>query len=70
MGCGCNKNRSKLKRQSSRFSPNTEPKRKITPNQRRSECIKIENLKRRKEITEFKKKQETNQMLWERYRNK
>lgn len=70
MGCGCNKNRSKLKRQSSRLPINTQPKKKITPNQRRSECVKIENLKKRKKLIEFQKKQEANQILWERRRNK
>jgi len=65
MGCGCNKNRNR--RQSSRINTETT---KLSPNQRRSKIVKLDNTKKKKAQTKFQKKQERNQKLWEQYRKK
>ena len=67
MGCGCGGD--KKKRQSSRMPMGGIPK-QLTPDQRRSEMIKMDNIRKKSAQTDFQKKQEQNQKLWEKYRNK
>ena len=69
MGCGCNKNKKKIQSSRMPVGETIKPKR-LTPNQRRSKTIKIENARKKAERVEFQKKQEKNQKLWEQYRNK
>jgi hypothetical protein len=73
MGCGCGK--SKKTRQSSRMTTSEgvvpqPPKqiKELTPDQRRSKMVKMNNARKKAAQTKFQKKQESNQRMWERYR--
>tara|TARA_Y100000310_G_C20151723_1_gene565065 strand:+ start:206 stop:430 length:225 start_codon:yes stop_codon:yes gene_type:complete len=74
MGCGCGKNKKKMK--SSRMPVNENstkiklPTKNLTPNQRRSKIVKMNNARNKTLLTKNQKKQEEAQRLWKKYREK